>query len=39
VLAVQEKVFRYLQRVSVAQTLFSVILVYGLGKLLEEAFS
>jgi hypothetical protein len=31
--------FRCLQRVAVAKTLFSVILANGLGKLLEEAFS
>jgi hypothetical protein len=36
---VQEKVFWCLQRVEVAKTLSHVILCYGLGKLLEEAFS
>jgi hypothetical protein len=38
VLAVQEKVFRCLQRVAVAKTFFLVILAYSFGKLLE-AFS
>jgi hypothetical protein len=38
VLAVQEKVFRCLQRVAIAKTLSPVILAYSFGKLLEEAF-
>jgi hypothetical protein len=38
-LAVQEKVFRCLQRVAVTKTFSFVVFAYNLGKLLKQALS